>query len=111
MALAGAPIEFSTGSRYPLWPKCDAFSTGGGKKRKKKEPMVFRFNLSYARNLVHEPTYTRARMGGGERERERRILPFPFWIYHYTLPTINRYICHFTLSFIDNRNVIKTSGF
>lgn len=70
MALAGAPIEFSTGSRYPLWPKCDAFSTGGGKKRKKKEPMVFRFNLSYARNLVHEPTYTRARMGGGERERE-----------------------------------------
>lgn len=66
MALAGAPIEFSTGSRYPLWPKCDAFSTGGGKKRKKKEPMVFRFNLSYARNLVHEPTYTRAR----ERERE-----------------------------------------
>lgn len=32
--------------------------------------MVFRFNLSYARNLVHEPTYTRARAWEGERERE-----------------------------------------
>lgn len=45
------------------------FQPEGGKKRKKKEPMVFRFNLSYARNLVHEPTYTRAWEGEGGRER------------------------------------------
>lgn len=49
MALVGASIEFSPGSRYLSIPECDALSTVG----KKKEPMVFRFNLPHVRILVY----------------------------------------------------------
>ena len=86
------------------------FQPEGGKKERKKNQWFF---VLISRMLATSCTsrLTHARAHGRGRERERRILPFPFWIYHYTLPTINRYICHFTLSFIDKRNVIKTSGF